>query len=585
MATRPAKRRSAGRGAWLVGIALVAVAWLALSLSRSVLLWDGAYVVFQALDRREPFTPHLRVSDVALQVLPLWLSRATDDVRLLAQAWGATYGAVPVLSLALAALVLRDRRVVWPALGIGFVLLPGQVFLVNQAQMVANAAWPLLATVAVGLPRRFLPVTVGVSAFLFLAHPVSAASFLMCAVAAVLVLPRQGRRRGATAVAVAAFLALAAGRLLVPLDPYEQDMATGGALLDAFRINLTPPMLLFFAVTVATVGYLLVRLLAGDGRWRRLDRAAVVGLPLAVVLAAVVMAWQWAVVPGYWLAIPDYRKINLVVLLPLFGGLVLAGMRTRHWWLSPVLERRLALAGCAAMAVGLGTQGLVVGGWLDHLQADLVTSPRSCVSVSSEFWMQRTPLNFWSLPYVAVLVQGREPARMVLSSADCDAVQAGQRAPIEHADSDQRWFRTAGFVAGLRGDSGQFGCTFVDGSGWHVEEVAGDSRYRWSSGRGEVVIRTPTPRDLTVSFEADTFPVPNRLAWALNGAALGDTAWVQPERRSFRATGLHVDAGDSTLTFTSTAPPARKPGGTRDLAFNVGRLVITDGSGVACPIG
>jgi hypothetical protein len=414
------------------------------------LAWDGAWYLFNILDRGKPLTLFARWVNVPLDV-PVVIARVlTHDTGLASLVFGLAYFAVPVVALAASWWVVRKRAprlFVWAALGIGLVCLPGQAFSVSETMMAIQLAWPILLAVLAGSIRENRVLVAGLAIAVALSVFVGIALLLGIAVAAVIVGRfRPGERIDQRFVlAMLGLAAVAAARSVISLDiaAHASEAATS-VLLARLRSSVLGLPLILLIFTWGT-GVLLVGATVGRLRKRpilaiRLDRLAIV----SAVLAAVAIL-LWAVDERNWSRALDYRAWLQFVSVPVFGLALLDsllagsggpeepadGRREREW---------IALAQAAATLVVLATLAITWHGLTNRLDQALAIEPSGCVASGSLTWTRTTALNHWSLTVQALMVEGRQPRHIVLPSCAVDFSKAVPVTPWATHRYSGGWF-------------------------------------------------------------------------------------------------------------------------------------------------
>jgi hypothetical protein len=414
------------------------------------LAWDGAWYLFNVLDRGRPFTLFARWVNVPLDVPVVMARLLTRDTGLPSLVFGLAYFAVPVVALAASWWVVRKRAprlFVWAALGIGLVCLPGQAFAVSETMTAIQLAWPILLAVLAGSVRENRVLVAGLAVAVALSVFVGIALLLGIALAAVIV-GRFGRgdRIGRRFVLVMLGLAaVAAARSVISLDiAGHASEATTSVLLARFRSSVLGLPLISLIFTCAT-GVLLVGASVGRLRKRpivaiRLDRLAIVSALLASV--AILL---WAVDERNWSRALDYRAWLQFASVPVFGlallDSVLAesnapeepadGGREREW---------IALAQASATLIVLATLAISWRGLTNRLDQALAIEPRGCVAIGSLSWTRTTALDHWSLTVQALMVEGRQPRHIVLPSCAVDFSKAVHVTPWATRRYSGGWF-------------------------------------------------------------------------------------------------------------------------------------------------
>ncbi|HEV2005263.1 MAG TPA: hypothetical protein VGQ85_01500, partial [Candidatus Limnocylindrales bacterium] len=394
------------------------------------MVWDGAWYLFNILDRGKPFAPFARWVNVPLD-LPVVVARLlTHDTGLASLIFGLAYFAVPVVALAASWWVVRNRAprlFVWAAFGIGFVCLPGQAFAVSETMMAIQLAWPILLAALAGSVRENRVLVAGLAIAVALSVFVGIALLLGIAVASVIVrrFGRDGRVGNRFVLAMLGLAAVAAARSVISLDfAAHASEAAASVLITRFRSSVLGLPLISLTFTWVS-GVLLVGATVGRLRKRRLlaiwlDRFAIV----SALLASLAML-LWAGDERNWRLALDYRAWLQFASVPVFGLALLDsllaesavpaepadGGREREW---------IALTQAAATLIVLATLAISWHGLTTRLAQALAIDPRGCVGIDSLGWTGTTAMNHWSLTVQALMVEGRQPRHIVLPSCAMD---------------------------------------------------------------------------------------------------------------------------------------------------------------------
>lgn len=466
-----ATSRGAARRAIPVFFAVVAAAYLAASILGLGLTWDGSYSLFRALDDGWAITPWARVVNIPL-VLPVVAARSlTDDPTVLAAIFSLSYLLVPMGSLAASWWVVKDRRprlFVWAVLGIGLVMLPGQVFPISEALMTTQMAWPVfLAILAVDLGRH-ARLLLFVGLVMALSHSVAVAIFLGLAATVVLFdlarrTPVRPRLRWVAVFAAFAALALlrtAAGEL----DPTHTPVLSSVPLRSAFRQGVLGLPLLMLGLAYAG-GLCLVagQALRGRGRgvWAR--RADLLALILLAGAGTVLLPWA-ADVHTWWKAL-DYRFFTLFAAGPVtvlaFADALLSdrpndrsnarpnarpnrppgddGSPMRGW---------IVLTQAVVILAVLVTASVAYRDLRTQLAAEVEPGDPVCTSLGTLDWAHETPLDHWSVSSTSMVIQGRTPEHVVLPDCRVD-LSSGiplTKWVIDYASYDEGWYDLSGLA-------------------------------------------------------------------------------------------------------------------------------------------
>ncbi len=431
---------------------------LALALAAALkapMAWDGSYQLFKILDTQAPFFVEHRFGVLPLQGLVLVASAVTDDVGLLQIVFGLAYVAVPLLALALSWWIVRGRApslFVFPALGIGLGTLPGQFFFASEALMAVQLFWPIILALLVGLdtPRGAWPVLLLLGAFVLTAHPVGAALLALGAALALLV-AWQGPVARLPFVGLARLLALLALlRFVMIRSPYEIGALQGGTLRYLGHVSVSGRVLA--ALACAWAAGALLCLLAWNDTGLERARTALRALVVATLAASGVLLESWAIDPALWRNALGFRSFALLAGLPFIA--MAAGESVLRWrhgemWVRPnPADRVLAIRiVAAAFLMVLATQGMVWHRLTGTLKTALETSPARCLPTSALPRLGRTPLDHWSTPSYAILLQGRSPRTLVLADDGCAELRDGGAIPVAPWDRRARntgWFDLSG---------------------------------------------------------------------------------------------------------------------------------------------
>lgn len=428
-------------------VALLAGGGLVAALTQLPLAWDGAYIAMNVLWTQAPFAPHERWANIPLQVPTLLLSRWITGSDVLTIVFSASYALIPAVALAVSWWVVRRQRphlILWPALGIGLVALPGQAFFVSEAIFSTQLMWPLVLAAAVGDLRRHGLLLGGLALFLAVAHPITIP--LLGLVLVFGLLPRRGRptRPAAIASVLGAVVLLLFGlRFLGGANGYQTDQISLGVLADQAEAVLTPRPLIALILTTLGAWLLLLRKAALGVLGTVMD-----GVAVGSLLGAGAVLLHWAADPFAWTSALEYRGLVLFTMLPLYGGALIDA----RWRADNLSERRLPRVRRAALVLASGVwagvtvlQGLSWHATLNDFRMYLELSPRACVPSDTIGGIERSPLHHWSVTPLSLLVGGREPPRLVLQGDGCQQRLANgfPITGVEVRGWEARWFEMA----------------------------------------------------------------------------------------------------------------------------------------------
>lgn len=429
-----------------LSVGLLSLLAVVAGLTRSGLSWDGSYILFSTIHEQKPFITHTRLTSNLL-LAPVWLlSMITDNLTLISVVFSVLMAAVLPLSLWLCWLVVRKRRpefFLWPALGICLVQLPGQFFYASEALIATTLMWVVVSWIAVECPRSWLPAMVALSAAILFLHPLGAVVVL----AAVPGLVWRALRAGKTTVAnarwwwVGAALAFFSGstRLLaIENTGYEASSSEPKVLINMLFGSVLQASIVFLIGAVA-VAFLLVKLSTGEDaganaqRVRRVNRALV-----AYGLLALMAGLVWASQPAWWENALEYRSWG-----PILGGaFIVWALLTRPrpvptGWL-PTFAAVPPLAALLALLV-LTAQGVWFARELGRADSALNSSTAVCTAVAPS---PGTAMTHWSVSSLSLMLQSRQPARLLVNDPALCAQMGGDQLPIApyRMTPRQGWF-------------------------------------------------------------------------------------------------------------------------------------------------
>lgn len=254
-------------------VALGASAWLAMVWSRAALAWDGSLYYVTSVDGGG--LPVFRGRYTAtLLLVPSWLAGPGWLSEVL---FCVAYSTVPFACLWLC-WRLQPDLFGWAVIGIALVTLPGQFFLVSEAVIAAQLAWPLAFVLAGPISRRRAVLGFVLGLLVLFAHPLAAVLFGVLAALGL----REGHRRAALLLALGVAVAM-----LRPRDAHEQESLSVAVAADHWHDAVTGwPLLLLAGVMLAVAA----------------GRAGVVVLGAAMLAGA-----AWAADPVAWGGAYNYR--------------------------------------------------------------------------------------------------------------------------------------------------------------------------------------------------------------------------------------------------------------------------------------
>src|SRR5262249_32057724 len=141
------------------------------------------------------------------------------------------------------------------------------------------------------------------------------------------------------------------------------------------------------------------------------------------------------------------------VSLPLMAVATLDAARPRAARIGGIsADRRWAIrAAGAAFCLVLALQSLSWAGLSARLEGSVVGQAAACVSPAAITWLRDTPLDHWSTPYYAIILQGRAPHRLLLPEDHCAALARSGHLELNDLGEGRppgAWFDFSQVVAG-----------------------------------------------------------------------------------------------------------------------------------------
>jgi hypothetical protein len=93
-------------------------------------------------------------------------------------------------------------------------------------------------------------------------------------------------------------------------------------------------------------------------------------------------------------------------------------------------------------------QSMVWSGLIRELHNELSAKKGSCVTTDSMAWLHGTPIDFWSTPSLAIVIQGKYPDTLVLAGNDCETALNSDQIPLTPWRSRSKtkgWFDLSSF--------------------------------------------------------------------------------------------------------------------------------------------
>ncbi len=409
-------RRAAAIFALLLFIGGASACWCGLALD-----WDGAYQFALCLIQQSPFRYLSRFHSWLVWWPTVWASRATDNMKILEMFFGAPFCFAPLTGFLLAWGTARrhaPRALFWAACGIGFGMLPGQAFMINDSLFQIHLFWPFFLC-AICPASAWLRCLIGALGIFQLSHPIGIGLCVLAALAAL----DSAKRRPLQRVSFVCFAAWSALLCVVSIlklfifpDPYAAHEASFEMLAIYFWQGVFGlPLLSIVCFWAAVWTARKMELNAGIPRERR---------AWLLLFAAGACLLYWAADPHRWWKALDFRRWLVPLNLPFF---LLAWWDARHR--EPLAASQLRFRSIASCGVGaifalvLSVQSIVWLGMCRRLDAQVRAEGDAVLPSAALSWTAQTVMDHWATSAMVVLLQGAAPHTLELDEKQVAALR------------------------------------------------------------------------------------------------------------------------------------------------------------------
>jgi len=550
---------------------LIAVALLVSILSCAPLSWDGSYFLFRIIDSGTPFAPFSRLSDVLLHYPVVYAMRFTDNLSFLMVLFGFFHALVPIVSLFLCWIVVRNRAphlFLWASLGICIGTLPGQFGFTSEGIAVVQLFWPIFLWILVKMPVAQAPIIAILTPFVFFFHPASSALFAFSAVVCVIVWGLYHLDRRWATFWLVLFLMLAATRYEMIRSGYESQQLSVTTQARAFYNSLAGFPL---AAIVSSLVYATLELATSVVQVRQRYRMLSTTTSYAALAACFLFFILWARNAGLWMGGISYKDLALPINLPFMGLAILEVVcQARGLGQEPgrAFHNRLPFIWATAVIFSstLYFQNRVFAGSTDQLRLAMAQSASPCLSMNSLPNLYRTALNNWALPAYATLIQGKNTNVLVLPGDDCVRARLDghtQLIPFDSQSSGQGWFSLYPARAQLQQ---AVPCWYTLYPNWYPLEATGADWLRWSANSGAVRIFLSRPATAQITGQLAIAQKSGQIVISANGVSLATVA-VTNNFQPFAPLSVALQRGENTLQFHSLSSAIRIGPGSRLLSL------------------
>jgi hypothetical protein len=542
------------------------------------------------LDDRTPFTPHLRLIHVPLQAPVLAAAFFTDDLLVLRTLFGLTYTAVPFLALLASWWIVRKHApflFVWPALAISFATIPGQFAFISEALMASHLCWPIILALLTPITKMQMICVTGVVILVFFAHPFAIGIFAYCAFICFLSQLFDRKKRSNMLTLLVAFLSLSLIRLSMLEVGYESEQITWKTIEGSFFYSVYGLPLL--SILLAWLSALLLFLLpiphkASTHRWLAIIRCS----QLITLLASGWLLLFWASSIGSLFLTLVFRFWVLACSLPYLLLTTVEAFRygphvnveLKNSWSERIKVIHIS---SVVFLLVVSAQSVLWSNLTERLERTMMESQHTCISRGSIDWLQRTPLDHWSVTSYSIVLQRKEPRVLVLSEDWCADARLAEK--VRLTDWQVREVRSGWFDLGRSRarEKASGGCWFVVSSGLRWAPRRGADWWRWVAGDGRVRLFVESDDSATVRGELDASQRPKKVDVLVNGHVHGTVNLASSGVEPFELQSLPVNVGENAIEFRSTEPTSTGPN-SGWLAIAVKDLMLTGAHSTACEL-
>lgn len=565
-------RRVAARSLW-PAIVLASMAVLIAAIAGTILLYDGAWFLFNILDTHRIEIPQLRISFALMQWPAIWAAEATDSLPIVRFVFSIIVMAMPPIAIALCWWIVRKDApwlIVWPALGIFLVDLPGQIHWIATSIRTNQLLWPILLAVFIGMPDRVVPlVTILLISALFM-HPQISVYLIAGACAALFLAwqrPEQRQRLHGTAMV---FVFAAIYRYGILSGGYEAEEASISNQIGQWqRSTLWLPLITLVAVLCIAV-YLVLR------RRGPLQSRNAMLIATGIALVGAVAIVVWAADPTQWRTAIDYRGPSMWHSLILMGIAFLdVVLKVPLQDTTPDTRVRISISNIAAVifCVVIALQSVGWNGELDKMRTAMAQSEGGCIPAQSLPGFEDSPLNFWSLPAASIGIQSVTPNHVVLPEHLCNTAINTGVIPMNLVDPTRDTPGRFVNMFHLRSQVASVGtCWQAYEAGWHDLERQNNETRRWSSGTGVIILVMDESGQVQLSGLMDSIEMPNEVKIRVNGMIQRSLPIDTERYRPLDDVVLTLNKGPNVIEFVSMRPATTVEGDPRELAVAVVNL-------------
>lgn len=406
-----------------VRLALVAMftAWLAVTLAHTPLMYDGSSYLMSILSAEQPNPVFFRYALVLFHSPTIWVAQLTDQLEPAVLVFSALFSSGPLVASWLSWRIVRDYKptlFVWSMFAIALTGIYAQIYRIGENLYACELVWPLLLGVLVPVNGRRAVLLVALGLLLANLHPIAVSLLVGVAITACLQAFTKfrkdpvGAKQEATIllrIASALFLIAAIRLSMAALwsDDYEVKELRPERIHEHFAA-VNQILLPFFVGTGLLSGiYLLIATFAKN---KFICRTFCVLALFGTLISGTYAIW-WSSYIDHWMQSWSYLRFLFLLLVPLMGCAVIDSFKSSKMTLfRSSLALICALFFCSTACI----QAFMLHHATGKVKATIEASPTEVIDLNDCRWASRAPFAHWSTPCYAVVVQGRNPEKVVL---------------------------------------------------------------------------------------------------------------------------------------------------------------------------
>ncbi len=408
------------RDRWILAALVISLAVaICNTVSHLPLCFDGSYFLLKVLEEQAPFCPHNRFGAAFLQLPTLVTASLTQQLAPSLAVFCFSYSVVPLLALLTSWLVLRSSKptlIAWPAIGILLLTPPAMPGFYGDGFASALFAWPLfLMTLTPPNKAKSALILTG-SALLITLYPLTIIPLAVMLISTLLISKKNNKLTVQTIVIVAGLLALIVVRIYLTAtfaSGYEKEHLGVIAAVRSLIHLLKSPGGVLSALCSLGCGVCLFL------SQRRQTSALFAGSLILAILSLLFSLYRAADFDQWW-QFTSYPRFLPVFYIPLMSFAFIESLSDRSsteissdkTWIQRAIIVNVAAVSLLATCL---VQGWKWSAATDALALTIRQNKQQIIEGESLSYQNANVLAFWSTPSLAIILQGRNPQKLLLT--------------------------------------------------------------------------------------------------------------------------------------------------------------------------